>query len=569
VRSRWTKPHGGDESSPVEMRFIDMFMTALGALVFLALILVFLLPKVETSKSNKTIDDLTVQVNELTGKVKELEKTISELNSEIERLTSQIWRQGQGTSSEDKNVVRRWFAVFIVAQSCGTNEPVLHVRAEGEIIDFETEKPLPDAEPFDASDPVAKTWLVGQRYLDVGYGPEDPATGTAPQPEKPAAGLQVLPRNALHAKLFYGGPWVGFHSIYVGLRQPRSSSAACTIYPFYLGERGLIPGEKINLKPEQPFAWLRRFRLNADGSTTFGTPPRADEDFKRALAQFSSEQSKRLCGQRPNCNIMDAHYAILRSTPEIREVGKPFQDCDLCPWLVAVPKGDFSRGSSTDPEASQNELPVRRVNLERPFAVGQFAVTFAEWDACVQEGACRRADDNKWDRGRRPVIDVSWNDTKDYLKWLSAKTGKTYRLLTEAEREYVTRATTVTPFWWGTAITTDQANYDGKTPVYKGGGSQGQYRERTVEVDMFKPNAWNLYQVHGNVWEWTEDCYEDSYRSAPTDGSATKSGPCAERVIRGGSWRNRPGLLRSAARAAYDPASRATFIGFRVARDLR
>src|SRR5262249_36124362 len=542
VRSRWTKPHGGDESSPVEMRFIDMFMTALGALVFLALILVFLLPKVETSKSNKTIDDLTAQM-------KELEKTISEQKAEIERLTSQIWRQGQpGTLSEDKNVVRRRFAVFIVAQSCGINEPVLHVRAEGKIVDFDdTEKELPPAEPFDASNPVAKTVLVGQRYLDVGYGPEDPATGTAPPTEKPAAGLQVLSRNALHAKLFYGGPWVGSHSIYVGLRQPRSSSAACTIYPFYLGERGLIQGEKINLKPEQPFAWLRRFSLNADGSTTFGTPPRADEDFKRELAQFSSEQSKRLCGQRPNCNIMDAHYAILRSTPEIPEVGQPFQDCALCRWLVAAPKGDFSRGCSTHPEASQNELPVRRVNLERPFAVGQFAVTFEEWDASVQEGTCRRADDNNWGRGRRPVIDVSWNDTKDYLKWLSAKTGKTYRLLTEAEREYVTRAKMVTPFWWGTAIATDQANYDGKTPVYKGGGLQGEYRERTVEVDMFKPNPWNLYQVHGNVWEWTEDCYEDSYARAPTDGSALISGPCTQRVIRGGSWRNRPGLLRSAA----------------------
>jgi len=563
VRSRWTKPHGGDESSPVEMRFIDMFMTALGALVFLALILVFLLPKVETSKSNKTIDDLT-------AKVKELEKTTSEQKAEIERLTSQIWRQGQpGTLSEDKNVVLRWFAVFIVAQSCGANEPVLHVRAEGEIIDFETGKSLPDAEPFDASNPVAKTWLVGQRYLDVGDGREDPATGTAPQTEKPAAGLQVLTRNALHAKLFYGGPHVGFYSIYVGLRQPLSSSGACTISPFYLSARGLIQGEKINLKPEQPFAWLRRFRLNADGSTTFGTPPRADEDFKRDLAEFSDAQSKLLCAAKKGCRTMDAHYAILRS--ETSEAGKPFRDCDddQCPWLVAVPKGGFSRGSSTDPEANTNESPVFRVNFERPFAVGRFAVTFAEWDACVQERACRRADD-KWGRGRHPVINVSWNDTKDYLKWLSAKTGKTYRLLTEAEREYVTRATTVTPFWWGSAITTDQANYDGKnTQVYKGGGSPGLYRERTEVVDAFKPNAWNLYQVHGNVWEWTEDCYEDSYSRAPTDGSAVRSGPCTQRVIRGGSWRNKPSLLRSAARAAYDTGNRADNIGFRVARDLR
>src|SRR5262249_30260931 len=149
-----------------------------------------------------------------------------------------------------------------------------------------------------------------------------------------------------------------------------------------------------------------------------------------------------------------------------------------------------------------DEGPQHEVRILRPFAVGRFAVTFDEWDACMADGGCNgyRPEDQGWGRGRRPVINVSWHGAQAYVAWLSRKTGQGYRLLTEAEWEYAARAGTTTPFWWGSAISADQANYDGSY-VYRN-GPKGEYRRQTVEVDSFRPNDWGLYQVHGNVWEW-------------------------------------------------------------------
>lgn len=170
-----------------------------------------------------------------------------------------------------------------------------------------------------------------------------------------------------------------------------------------------------------------------------------------------------------------------------------------------------------------------------------------------------------------PVVCVNWDDAKAYATWLSRKTGKTYRLLSEAEREYVTRAGTTTPFWWGSAITPKEANYDGSAEPYKGGGSKGEYRQRTVVVDSFAPNPWGLYNVHGNVWEWTEDCRHETYHGAPADGSAWTAA-CSDfrrRVSRGGSWGNFPLLLRSAARVlGGSSVLRHYGLGFRLARTL-
>jgi formylglycine-generating enzyme required for sulfatase activity len=149
---------------------------------------------------------------------------------------------------------------------------------------------------------------------------------------------------------------------------------------------------------------------------------------------------------------------------------------------------------------------------------------------------------------------------------LSKTTGRTYRLLSEAEREYVTRAGTTTPFWWGSSITPSQANYNGND-VYKGGGSKGEYRERTVPVDSFAPNAWGLYNVHGNVWDWTEDCWNDSNSHLWIDGTA-QSGDCSRRVVRGGSWLSNPQSLRSASRGSHSTDGLSINLGFRVGRTL-
>lgn len=249
--------------------------------------------------------------------------------------------------------------------------------------------------------------------------------------------------------------------------------------------------------------------------------------------------------------------------------GEVFRECDKCPEMVVVPAGSFMMGSpSNEAGRYDNENPQHSVTISRPFAVGRFAVTFEEWDACVADGGCNGYEpkDEGWGRGRQPVINVSWDDAKAYVAWLSRKTGMTYRLLTEAEREYAARAKAATPFWWGTSIATSQANYDGRG-IY-GSGAKGEYRQKTVAVDSFQPNPWGLYQVHGNVWEWVWDCYHGSYAGAPTDGSAWASGDCGSRVVRGGSWNSDPRFLRAALRYWYPSDYRISFLGFRLARTL-
>ena len=250
--------------------------------------------------------------------------------------------------------------------------------------------------------------------------------------------------------------------------------------------------------------------------------------------------------------------------------GDEFRECKDCPPMLVVPPGSFTMGSPAgEPGRFADEGPQHVVRFARGFAVGKFAVTFAEWDACVAGGGCDgyRPADAGWGRASRPVINVSWNDAQAYVAWLSKRTGGTYRLLSEAEREYVARAGTSTPFWWGKSITPKQANYDGNT-VYEGGGTEGEHRAQTVPVDSFAANPWGLFNVHGNVWEWTQDCWNDTYASAPSDGSALTTGDCSRRVLRGGSWGFNPGNLRAATRYRNFPAFRNSGGGLRVARTL-
>ena len=252
--------------------------------------------------------------------------------------------------------------------------------------------------------------------------------------------------------------------------------------------------------------------------------------------------------------------------------GRVFRDCPVCPEMVVVPAGEFMMGS---PESERgrggNEGPQRKVAI-RAFAMGKFEVTFAQWDACAAEGGCKhRPHDETWGRGTRPVINVSWHDATDFVAWLARKSGKTYRLPTEAEWEYAARGITKAsaphpPFSTGTTINYKQANYDANFTY--GDGKMGLFRQKTVEVGRFPRNAFGLHDMHGNVWEWVQDCYKDSYRDAPTDGSAVVSPDCRLRILRGGAWNYFPQLLRSAYRYATAPEIRLDIAGFRVARSL-
>ena len=266
-----------------------------------------------------------------------------------------------------------------------------------------------------------------------------------------------------------------------------------------------------------------------------------------------------------------SHHDMAEAQRRLQEHtdGSRFQDCLLCPRMVVVPSGSFTMGSPGSEDGRyDNEGPQHRVRIDYRFAVGVYEVTFSEWDACVSGGGCGRyrADDEGWGRGNRPVINVSWDDAMAYVRWLSDLTGAKYRLLSESEWEYVARAGTTTPFHFGSTITPDRANYNGNYTY--GGGSTGPYRAKTVPVGSYSSNGLGLYDVHGNMWEWVEDCWNDSYTGAPPDGPAWKRGDCVKRVLRGGSWFFGPRILRSAGRNWLTTGGRVSFVGFRVARTL-
>ncbi len=252
--------------------------------------------------------------------------------------------------------------------------------------------------------------------------------------------------------------------------------------------------------------------------------------------------------------------------PLEHQIGETFRDCENCPDMVAVQAGSFMMGAAAgEPGRSPAELPQHMVQIAHPFAVSKYDVTFDDWDACVLDGGCNgyRPKDLDWGRGRRPVINVSWSDAKAYVDWLREKTGKQYRLLTEAEWEYAARAGTTTPYATGAMITTAQANFDASAS----GGKPGAYAGRTVEVGSFPPNPFGLYDMAGNVLEWVEDCWNPTHAGAPADGSA-RGGDCSRRVLKGGAWYFEAAYLRPAARVSYPAASRLNILGFRVGRSL-
>ena len=247
------------------------------------------------------------------------------------------------------------------------------------------------------------------------------------------------------------------------------------------------------------------------------------------------------------------------------EAGAVFRDCAECPEMVVVPAGEFMMGSRPSRMREiKGEDPMHRVTIAAPFAVGKYEVTFEEWDACVSGGGCGgyQPVSLDWGRGRRPVIGVSWEAARAYAAWLSGKTGKEYRLLSESEWEYAARAGTTTRYLWGDDIGRNRANCRED--------HCGDSWEYTAPVGSFAANGFGLHDMRGNVWEWVEDCWNDSYAGAPSDGSAWESGECDMRVYRGGSWGgifdNRLGHHGTAGRGGYHTGYRSHEVGFRVAR---
>lgn len=264
---------------------------------------------------------------------------------------------------------------------------------------------------------------------------------------------------------------------------------------------------------------------------------------------------------------------MLKPGPDRHRVGVFFRDCDDCPQMVVVPAGSFQMGDADEsPSGYADERPGHAVTLARDFALGRYEVTFEEWDLCVADGGCRdyRPHDNGWGGRRRPVMAVSWDDAWTYAAWLSLKTGRQYRLPSEAEWEYAARAGTTTAFSFGAELSPAKANYDARViwRDSKAGASAGQ----TMPVDRYDAhaNAFGLSDMHGNVSEWTLDCYTEDYRKIQRNGETggVRGSGCDFRTVRGGSWADGPWSLRSAWRHPLEPSERHDFVGFRVARRL-
>ena len=224
--------------------------------------------------------------------------------------------------------------------------------------------------------------------------------------------------------------------------------------------------------------------------------------------------------------------------------------------MVSVPGSAFRMGDLNG-DGDDDEKPIRWVKVE-PFKMSRYEITFEQWDACIEAGGCTHVPkDEGWGRGSRPVINVSSNDiTQQFIPWLNNATGKRFRLPSEAEWEYAARSGRTTNFFWGNNIGSEMANCEGC-------GSKWD-NSRTAPVGSFGANHFGLYDMHGNVWEWTQDCWNKNYSDAPNTGITWTSGDCDRRVVRGGSWNSIPKGLRYSNRTSIIAGNRYSDTGFRL-----
>jgi len=252
-------------------------------------------------------------------------------------------------------------------------------------------------------------------------------------------------------------------------------------------------------------------------------------------------------------------YVLAAPAEQALKPGDSFRECAKnCPEMIVIPAGNFVMGSPpSEIGRNDNEGPQHKVVVEKLFAVSKFDVTFDEWDTCVAYGDCAQIGDSTFGRGRHPVINVTFDDARRYLAWLSSMTGKPYRLLSEAEWEYAARAGTTTRFSFG-----DDDSQAGKYAWYSQNSDS-----KSHEVGLKLPNPFQLYDMQGDVWEWVEDCY-GPYTDQPTTSASVIRGDCSRRVVRGGSWYYNATYLRSAERDKISIDNRFNSLGFRVARTL-
>ena len=295
----------------------------------------------------------------------------------------------------------------------------------------------------------------------------------------------------------------------------------------------------------------RIFFANVDEPYSPGLPmPPGDYDVRAELLGYRSWTGTIRHGTAPTEHAVTLAFVSAEYADALRIGGTG-------PQMIVVPAGSFRMGCLAENGCAAPETPVRVVNIATPFSISKHEVTFAQYDRFARAAGRRRPDDAGWGRGDRPVVDVSWGDAVEYVEWLSAETGRRYALPGEAEWEYAARAGTETRYAWGDAVG-DQANC----------ADCSRSPGRSVTVGSFRANAWGLHDMHGNVWEWVQDCWNASYENAPTDAGAHSDGDCGRRMLRGGSWFNAQQFARSASRLSGEATVRGNVAGFRVvARD--
>jgi formylglycine-generating enzyme required for sulfatase activity/uncharacterized caspase-like protein len=443
---------------------------------------------------------------------------------------------------------------------------------------------------------IAYATAPGKTATDAGAGAGIYAKALAEEIVKPGLeAVTMFRRVALRVNREIGqDPWM----------------AASTLPEVYLAGEAAAPPPLVAPPPSQPQLgeasreWLQVDKRSTAELETFvrrhGSSPEAD--YARARIQELKQQQVAAATPppaakpapapvvEPAVGVFSSARAPLPLKPAEERALKPgdsFKECGTCPEMVVVPAGSFMMGSPPG-EGGRGEGPQQQVTIARSFAVGKYEVTFAEWDACASAGGCKsnkRPSDAGWGRGKRPVIHIMWEDAKQYVAWISRTTGKTYRLLSEAEWEYAARAGTTTRYHFGDDVN-DLCTY-ANLADQAARGDQGRHATRfapcrdgyvhTAPVGSFQPNAFGLYDMHGNVSEWVEDCRHNDLVGAPTDGSAWTAS-CSEpllRLTRGGSWNDHPVYLRSANRFAAlplllpGPGDRGDYnTGFRLARTL-
>lgn len=238
--------------------------------------------------------------------------------------------------------------------------------------------------------------------------------------------------------------------------------------------------------------------------------------------------------------------------------------------MVVIQPGQGQIGSPiSEQKRSRFENPMKTTFIDYAFEVGKYEITFNDWDKCVSDGGCGgyRPKDGGWGKGNRPVINISFDDAQKYLTWLNQKTGKTYRLLSEAEWEYVARAGQSTPFGnHGLGIDANAANFDGKAPYIS--TTTGPYHRKTQPVGQYAANGFGVHDIYGNIFEWVEDCWNPDHQGATGSGAPRTDGDCSYRVMKGGSWVTHGYQMRAASRVRYVTDYRYDDYGFRIARTL-